>query len=220
MSGMLMAVTNLAADVLWYRKVDLDVGEGPEALLAALEQHFGDGLEEVGAGARVGSTASASACPVTWRSPRPGARRRRGASFPLAERLQARFERPVFVDRDVNFLALGEHRTSWPDARVFLCLKVGTVIACGLIIDGQVVRGATGLLGEIGHTKVHGHDEPCTVRQPRLPEHGRRRRARSPPSCTSTASTSTTRARSPSSPTAACSRPSRRSARRAARSAT
>ena len=66
------------------------------------------------------------------------------------------------MDRDVNFLALGEHRTSWPDARVFLCLKVGTVIACGLIIDGQVVRGATGLLGEIGHTKVHGHDEPCT----------------------------------------------------------
>ena len=68
----------------------------------------------------------------------------------------------MFVDRDVNFLALGEHRTSWPDARVFLCLKVGTVIACGLVIDGQVVGGATGLLGEIGHTKVHGHDEPCT----------------------------------------------------------
>ena len=83
-------------------------------------------------------------------------------SFPLAERLQARFECPVLVDRDVNFLALGEHRTSCPDARVFLCLKVGTVIACGLIIDGQVVRGATGLLGEVGHTKVHGHDEPCT----------------------------------------------------------
>ena len=34
MSGVLMAVTNLAADVLWYRKVDLDVSEGPEALLA------------------------------------------------------------------------------------------------------------------------------------------------------------------------------------------
>ena len=45
---------------------------------------------------------------------------------------------------------------------MFLCLKVGTVIACGLVIDGQVVGGATGLLGEIGHTKVHGHDEPCT----------------------------------------------------------
>ncbi len=104
------------------------------------------------------SMASASACPATWRSP---ARRASWRAFPLVDRLQARFERPVFVDRDVNFLALGEHRTSWPDARVFLCLKVGTVIACGLIIDGQVVRGATGFLGEIGHTKVHGHDEPC-----------------------------------------------------------
>jgi predicted NBD/HSP70 family sugar kinase len=161
MSGMLMAVTNLAADVLWYRKVDLDVSEGPEALIAALEHHFGEGLEELGAGTgrlyglgiglpgdlEITATGSATA---SWRS------------YPLAERLQARYERPVFVDRDVNFLALGEHRTSWPDARVFLCLKVGTVIACGLVIDGQVVGGATGLLGEIGHTKVHGHDEPCT----------------------------------------------------------
>jgi predicted NBD/HSP70 family sugar kinase len=161
MSGMLMAVTNLAADVRWYRKVDLDVGEGPEALLARLEEHFSAGLEELGAGAgrlygigigmpgdlEIAGTGSTTAA---WRS------------FPLADRLRARFERPVFVDRDVNFLALGEHRTSWPDARTFLCLKVGTVIACGLIIDGQVVRGATGLLGEVGHTKVHGHDEPCT----------------------------------------------------------
>ncbi len=161
MSGMLMAVTNLAADVLWYRKVDLDVSEGPEALIAALEHHFGEGLEELGAGTgrlyglgiglpgdlEITATGSATA---SWRT------------FPLAERLQARYERPVFVDRDVNFLALGEHRTSWPDARVFLCLKVGTVIACGLVIDGQVVGGATGLLGEIGHTKVGGHDDPCT----------------------------------------------------------
>ena len=159
MSGMLMAVTNLAADVLWYRKVDLDVGEGPEALLGLLERALrrrpGGGRRRPGPHLR----------PRHRPARRPGDRRHGSASwrsFPLAERLQARFERPVFVDRDVNFLALGEHRTSWPDARVFLCLKVGTVIACGLIIDGQVVRGATGLLGEIGHTKVHGHDEPCT----------------------------------------------------------
>ena len=157
MSGMLMAVTNLAADVLWYRKVDLDVGEGPEGLLELLEENFAAGLDEVGADQRriyglgigLPGDLEIAGTAASWRS------------FPLADRLQARFERPVFVDRDVNFLALGEHRTSWPDARVFLCLKVGTVIACGLIIDGQVVRGATGLLGEIGHTKVHGHDEPC-----------------------------------------------------------
>ena len=161
MSGMLMAVTNLAADVLWYRKVDIDVSEGPAALLRDLERHFDEGLAEVGAdagrlyGVGIGmpgdlEIAGTGATTAQWRS------------FPLAQGLQERYERPVFMDRDVNFLALGEHRTSWPDARVFLCLKVGTVIACGLIIDGQVVRGATGLLGEIGHTKVHAHEEPCT----------------------------------------------------------
>ena len=158
MSGMLMAVTNLAADVLWYRKVDHDMSEGPEALLESLEKHFGEGLAEVKMGPEQiyglgiglpGDLEIAGSGSASWRS------------FPLAARLRERFARPVFMDRDVNFLALGEHRTSSPEARVFLCLKVGTVIACGLIIDGQVVRGATGLLGEIGHTKVHGHDAPC-----------------------------------------------------------
>jgi predicted NBD/HSP70 family sugar kinase len=160
MSGVLMAITDLAAEVLWYRKVDLDVAEGPEALLAVLEEHFRSGLEEIGSDAgrlygvgiglagdlEIANTGSASA---SWRT------------FPAAEELRTRYGCPVFVDRDVNFLALGEHRLSWPDARVFLCLKVGTVIACGLIIDGRVVRGATGLLGEIGHTKIQGHDKPC-----------------------------------------------------------
>jgi predicted NBD/HSP70 family sugar kinase len=67
----------------------------------------------------------------------------------------------VFTDRDVNYLALGEHRTSWPDSSALLCLKVGTVIAAGLVINGEVVRGAGGLFGEIGHTKIAGATAPC-----------------------------------------------------------
>ena len=146
--------------MLWYRKVDLDIGEGPEALLgvarAALRRRprggrrrrgrvYGLGIGLPG-DLEIAATGSAS-----WRS------------FPLPERLRARFERPVFIDRDVNFLALGEHRTSWPDARVFLCLKVGTVDRVRTRSStAQVVRGATGLLGEIGHTKVARPAAPCT----------------------------------------------------------
>ena len=158
MSGVLMAVTDLAAEVLWYRKVDLDVSKGPEELLRVLDAHFGEALQELGPsagrlygmGIGLAGDLEIAGTAVSWRA------------FPLTDRLRERFGCPVLVDRDVNFLALGEHRTAWPDARVFLCLKVGTVIACGLIIDGQVVRGATGLLGEVGHTKVAGENAPCT----------------------------------------------------------
>jgi len=164
MSGTLMAVTDLASEVLWSNQVDLDVAEGPEALFRLLEREFSAGLTEVGETSKrvyglgiglpgdleIASARNAGATPLaSW------------AKYPLADRLSEVFEGPVFVDRDVNFMARGEHRTSWPEAKVFLCLKVGTVIACGLVIDGNVVRGATGLLGEIGHTKVSGNDAPC-----------------------------------------------------------
>jgi predicted NBD/HSP70 family sugar kinase len=46
---------------------------------------------------------------------------------------------------------------------MMLCLKVGTVVACGLIVNGEVVQGATGLFGEIGHTKVAGADVPAVA---------------------------------------------------------
>ena len=44
---------------------------------------------------------------------------------------------------------------------MFLCVKVGTAIACGVVVDGAVVRGAQSTAGEIGHTRVYGRDVPC-----------------------------------------------------------
>lgn len=164
MSGTMVAVTDLTGEVLWASQVDLDVAEGPQALVDLLESEFERALGELGAevgpvyGAGVGlpgdieiaGARSATGTPLaSW------------ATYPLAGRLRDRFDRPVLVDHDVNFLALGEHRSCFANASIFLSLKVGTVIACGLVIDGSIVRGASGMLGEIGHTKVHGHDAPC-----------------------------------------------------------
>lgn len=164
MSGTLVAVTDLAGEILWRSQTDLDVSEGPEALLRLLEREFAAGLSEagqsqprifgVGVGLpgdlEIGST-TGSAAPelASWRT------------FPFASRLSQIFGCPAFIDRDVNFMALGEHRVTWPEAKILLCLKVGTVIACGLVIDGRVIRGASGLSGEIGHTKLHDSDKAC-----------------------------------------------------------
>jgi hypothetical protein len=92
-------------------------------------------------------------------------RRARRGSDQIGARLGEVFGCPVFIDRDVNFLALGQHRASWPSAKVLLCLKVGTVIACGLVVEGNVMRGARGLFGEIGHSKVAGADGPGPLGQ-------------------------------------------------------
>ncbi|KPB02660.1 ROK family transcriptional regulator [Ahrensia marina] len=66
--------------------------------------------------------------------------------------LQERLGIEVLVENDVNLAALGEHwmtRQGERDDLVFL--SIGTGIGAGLVIGGQLVRGATGAAGEIGY---------------------------------------------------------------------
>lgn len=58
----------------------------------------------------------------------------------------------VLVENDVNLAALGEHWMTHQGAKDDLVyLSVGTGIGAGLVIGGQLVRGATGAAGEIGY---------------------------------------------------------------------
>jgi predicted NBD/HSP70 family sugar kinase len=163
MSGTLVASSDLAGNFLWREQVQLDVAQGPNALSAMLEEKFSAGLAEVGGdGSRVHGVGIGMPGDIDIAAARsPSAAASAWATDRIGTRLGEVFDCPVFIDRDVNFLALGEQRASWPSAKVLLCLKVGTVIACGLVVDGVVVRGASGLFGEIGHSKVAGADGAC-----------------------------------------------------------
>ncbi|MCF7547906.1 ROK family protein [Pseudonocardia sp. WMMC193] len=160
MSGTLTAVTDLAGEVLWIDQVHLDVAEGPDAVSAMLADRFTTGLDAVGGRRRVHGVGIGLPGDIEI------AARNGGGGVPwdgdaITARLAGRFDCPVFTDRDVNYLAVGEHRTSWPQSTTLLCLKVGTVVAAGLVINGEVVRGAGGLFGEIGHSKIAGATGPC-----------------------------------------------------------
>lgn len=75
--------------------------------------------------------------------------------FRLAEALQTKLERPVQIENDANAAALGE---MWQGAargcQTIVCLTLGTGVGSGIILDGQLWRGADGTAGEIGHTSV------------------------------------------------------------------
>lgn len=58
---------------------------------------------------------------------------------------------PVAVDKDANIMALGEWRQTWPEVRDLIVLKVGTSISCGIIANADIVRGAIGMAGDLGH---------------------------------------------------------------------
>ncbi|MHB1490569.1 MAG: ROK family protein [Cellulomonas sp.] len=69
---------------------------------------------------------------------------------------------PVLVDNDVNIMALGEHSEVYPDVDDLLFVKVATGIGAGIILDGQIRRGAQGSAGDLGHIAVpNGPDVPC-----------------------------------------------------------
>ncbi len=69
--------------------------------------------------------------------------------------ISERFDAPVFVDNDVNVIAMGEHRRAYADELDdLLFVKVSTRIGAGVIAGGGILRGALGAAGEIGHIPV------------------------------------------------------------------
>lgn len=65
--------------------------------------------------------------------------------------LEEEFGWEVFIDNDVNVMALGE---SWSRAERFgdaIFVKVGTGIGAGILCRGLIYRGADGSAGDIGH---------------------------------------------------------------------
>jgi predicted NBD/HSP70 family sugar kinase len=58
----------------------------------------------------------------------------------------------VALDNDANLAAVGERTYgSGRDARTFVYVSVGTGIGMGVIIDGELYRGAHGAAGEVGY---------------------------------------------------------------------
>jgi glucokinase len=76
---------------------------------------------------------------------------------PVRDELGRRLGVPVFVDNDANCAALAEaHLVPEPPASELVMLTLGTGVGGGIVIDGRIFRGATGLGAELGHVVVDG----------------------------------------------------------------
>ncbi|HEU5320831.1 MAG TPA: ROK family protein [Methylomirabilota bacterium] len=84
------------------------------------------------------------------------------AGQPLAAILRAQCGLPVFVDNDVNALALAEWMFgAGRGARSLVVLAPGTGFGAGIVLDGHLVRGVAGFGGELGHTPVNFDGPAC-----------------------------------------------------------
>ncbi len=161
-----VALTTLGSEVVSHRAEAADVREGPRPLLGRVREMLSGMFAERGAEAKdvlsigvgvPGPVEQASGL-LTVPPIMPGWDR-----FPIREAFAGEYAAPVFVDNEVNAMALGEH---WGgvgkkvDDMIFV--KIGTGIGAGIIISGRLHRGPQGSAGDFGHVCVDPEGPICS----------------------------------------------------------
>jgi glucokinase len=83
--------------------------------------------------------------------------------FPLRSRLAARTGLPVYGDLDAKALALAEGWLGAARGREnFMAMVVSTGVGGGIVLDGQLLDGATGNAGHVGHVVVEPDGRRCS----------------------------------------------------------
>lgn len=154
--------TDLRGRVLDSRRQDHDVQGDPTGaleLLGGFLAALADGAESppLGVGAGV---------PSPVREDQPGRLSRdllpHWGDIDLMAWLESTTGLPARIDNDANVGALAEH---WWGAgqgvQDFAFIKVATGVGAGVIIGGDIYRGAGGVAGEIGHTAIDPAGPRC-----------------------------------------------------------
>lgn len=150
----------------FFKTVPADVKKGPHHLLdrirecadellmkAALSgravKHLGIGTPGV-VDADTGSVEGMSPNIPGWKGVNP------------KKHLEPKLRIPVFVDNDVNAVALAE--SQFGAAKGYgdvIAVAVGTGIGGGILVDGRIYRGGIGGAGEFGHTTIVKDGRKC-----------------------------------------------------------
>jgi predicted NBD/HSP70 family sugar kinase len=83
-------------------------------------------------------------------------------NVPIRDLLSAQFECPVIIENEVRLSILAEQR--WGDAKSVdnaVYLHLGSGLGMGLLLNGEIYRGADGLAGEIGFMDIRDPDTPA-----------------------------------------------------------
>jgi glucokinase-like ROK family protein len=160
-----VAVTSLDGRILGHHDEPADIAAGPEVCLGRVEELF-DHLRTTTQAlpGRLWGIGIGVPGPVEFQTGRPISPPIMPGwdGYPIRERFAARYGAPVWVDNDVNLLALGEWRSGVAAGHAnVVVVKIGTGIGAGIISDGRLHRGAQGSAGDVGHIQVV--DDPAVI---------------------------------------------------------
>jgi glucokinase-like ROK family protein len=140
-----------------------DIHSGPRTILNRLREILGK-FRVDGAYGRLHAIGIGVPGPVSFRDGFPvGSPTMPGwERYPLREVLSREHACPVLLDNDANIMAIGErHRGVAHSVDNLLFVKLGTGIGCGIVVNGELYRGADGCAGDIGHIPVDPRGLVC-----------------------------------------------------------
>lgn len=164
-SHLRVAVADLASTVLAERAAELDVDAQAGAALDAAVQLAREVLDEAGvAPHEVVGVGMGLPGPIDGRTGEVGSSVILPAwqGLNAARELESRLHLPVAVDNDANLGALAEYVLgAGRGATALLYVKHASGLGSGLVLDGRLYRGASGIAGEIGHVQAHPDGPLC-----------------------------------------------------------
>jgi len=79
----------------------------------------------------------------------------------VKEELGKHFDFPIFIEKDVNLLLLGDLERMKISANDIVACYIGTGLGNAMMINGNLVAGHNGVAGELGHIPFGDSDDPC-----------------------------------------------------------
>jgi predicted NBD/HSP70 family sugar kinase len=150
------AIADLNGTILRTSHEDWRMSQGADATMERITLHFETFLSEAGS-SRPWAVCVGAPGPVDFPNGRLGAPPLlpSWSGYGLRAWFRDRFDAPVWVDNDVNLMALGEQAGSESEvADSSLFIDIGEGIASALTANGRLTRGASGAAGDIGHLRV------------------------------------------------------------------
>jgi predicted NBD/HSP70 family sugar kinase len=152
-----VALADLSGRIQRHQGEPANVADGPAAVLGRVDRLFDDLAAESDPAGPTWGIGIGVPGPVEFRTGHPISPPIMPGwdGFPVREYFTERRGASVWVDNDVNIMALGEWRAGVARGHAnVIFVKVGTGIGSGIISDGVIHRGAQGSAGDIGHIQV------------------------------------------------------------------
>jgi len=83
-------------------------------------------------------------------------------NYPVRDEIERRLQTAVVLENDANAAALGEKWLGAAAGVDDMCMfTLGTGVGGGLVLQGKIWHGMTGMAGELGHINVEPEGHPC-----------------------------------------------------------